>query len=301
MNAAGGHRGHARAAGFMLVSTMLFGLMTICIRYASQHMHAFEVAFVRSFFGMLFALPLLLRTGLGILRTSKLPLYFLRCVIGLGSMLCGFWAIAHMPLAQAVAISYSTPIFITIGAVLVLHEIVRARRWTAVLIGFIGVLVIVRPGAAGFSPVSLIALAAAVLSAAVTIAIKVISRTEAADDIVIFTTLIWSVLSLIPALFVWTWPDLAGWIWGGLAGLVGTLAHITWTRALKIGDASALTPISFTQLPLVALLAWWLFGETIDRWTVGGALVIFASTAYIAHREMVVAQRPRAAGDPRPA
>jgi drug/metabolite transporter (DMT)-like permease len=295
------HRGHARATLFMLVSTMLFGLMTICIRYASQHMHAFEVAFVRSFFGMLFALPLLLRTGLGILKTSKLPLYFLRCVIGLGSMLCGFWAIANMPLAQAVAISYSTPIFITIGAVLVLHEVVRARRWTAVLFGFIGVLIIVRPGAAGFAPASLVALSAAVLSAAVTIAIKVISRTEAADDIVIFTTIIWAVLSLIPALFVWTWPDLAGWVWGGLAGLIGTLAHLTWTRALKISDASALTPISFTQLPLVALLAWWLFGETIDRWTVGGAMVIFVSTAYIAHREMVVAHRQRPRSSPRPA
>jgi drug/metabolite transporter (DMT)-like permease len=170
-----------------------------------------------------------------------------------------------------------------------------------VLFGFIGVLIIVRPGAAGFAPASLVALSAAVLSAAVTIAIKVISRTEAADDIVIFTTIIWAVLSLIPALFVWTWPDLAGWVWGGLAGLIGTLAHLTWTRALKISDASALTPISFTQLPLVALLAWWLFGETIDRWTVGGAMVIFVSTAYIAHREMVVAHRQRPRSSPRPA
>ncbi|MGP1664620.1 MAG: EamA family transporter, partial [Rhodanobacter sp.] len=103
-------------------------------------------AFFRSAFGALFALPLLYLHGLSLLRTPRLSFYVVRCVIGIGSMLAGFWAIVNLPLAQAVALSYSSPLFVTIGAVLFLGEVVRARRWSAVVAGFIGVLVIVRPG-----------------------------------------------------------------------------------------------------------------------------------------------------------
>jgi drug/metabolite transporter (DMT)-like permease len=190
-----------------------------------------------------------------------------------------------------VAISYSTPIFITIGAVLVLREVVRARRWTAVALGFLGVMIIVRPGTEGFSGASLVALVAAIASAMVAISIKVLSRSEPADAIVLYTTLIWVPMSLLPALFVWVWPSPAGWLWGALAGLFGTAAHWFWTRALREGDASALTPISFLQLPVVAALAWWLFAETPDPFTFAGSAVIFLSTVYIARREAMLAKR----------
>ena len=119
-----------RAVGLMVASTVLFGLMAVCIRLASSQLHPFEIAFFRNLFGFAFTLPLLARHGWGILRTDKLSLYFLRCCIGIVSMLAGFWAIVHLPLAQAIALSYSAPIFVTIGAVLVLGEIVRARRRT---------------------------------------------------------------------------------------------------------------------------------------------------------------------------
>lgn len=277
--------GMARAVALMVVSSVLFGCMAITIRLASHQLHAFEIAFFRNFFGFVFALPLLARSGLGVLKTNKLPLYFLRCCIGIVSMLSGFWALVHLPLAQAVALTYSTPLFVTIGAVLVLGEVVRARRWTAVLVGFIGVLVIVRPWGHAFSTAALVALLAAAMSASVAISIKFLSRTEAPDAIVIWTTMIWVPLSLVPALFVWQWPDPWSWLWVVLAGGFGTVAHMAWTRALKIGDASALTPISFVQLPIVALLAWMLFDETLDRWTALGSAIIFASNIYIARRE----------------
>ena len=120
-----------RAVGLMVVSTLMFGLMAVVIRLASRQLHPFEIAFFRNFFGLMFALPLLARHGLGIFRTTKLSLYFMRCVLGIIAMLSGFWAIVNLPLAQAISLSYSTPLFVTIGAVLVLGEIVRARRWTA--------------------------------------------------------------------------------------------------------------------------------------------------------------------------
>ena len=282
----------------MIGSALLFALMVITIRLASQHMHAFEVAFLRNLFGLAFALPLLIRASPGFFKTNKLPLYFVRCAIGTVSMLCGFWAVAHLPLAQAVAISYSTPIFITIGAVLVLHEVVRARRWSAVGIGFIGVLIIVQPGSPNFTAGSLVALTAALASAAVAISIKILARTEPANAIVLYTTLIWVPMSLVPALFVWVWPSPMGWLWGALTGLLGTAAHLLWTRALRSAEASALTPLSFIQLPIVAVLAWWLFAETLDQYTLIGSAVIFVSTAYIAHREARLARIKSAAASP---
>ena len=276
---------------FMVASTVLFGAMAVCIRLASSQLHPFEIAFFRNLFGFVFTFPLLFRHGWGILRTDKLPLYFLRCCIGIVSMLAGFWAIVHLPLAQAVALSYSTPIFVTIGAVFVLGEVVRARRWTAVIIGFIGVLVLMHPGTDSFNFASLIAVLAAVMSASVAISIKFLSRTEKADAIVIYTTMIWVPLSLVPALFYWTQPTGITWLWIVLSGFLGTTAHMCWTRALTLADASLLTPISFLQVLVVGGFGYFLFGESVDRWTVAGAAIIFGSNVYIAHREARLARR----------
>jgi drug/metabolite transporter (DMT)-like permease len=279
------------AVGFMVCSAAMFACMAVMIRLASSQLHAFEIAFFRNFFGFVFALPLLLHHGMGILKTDKLHLYIGRCLIGIVSMLCGFYAIVHLPLAKAVTISYSTPLFVTILAVLFLGEMVRLRRWTAVGLGFIGVLVIMRPGADTFDANTLVALTAAVLSAIVAISIKVLSRTEKPDAIVLWTTMLWVPLSLVPALFVWTWPTGWTWAWIIAAGFFGTAGHMAWTRALKRGDASMLTPISFMQVPIVAVLAWWLFDETVTAWTAAGAAIIFVANAYIAHREAQVASR----------
>jgi drug/metabolite transporter (DMT)-like permease len=282
---------HARAALLMLGSTLFFALMVVAIRLASATLHTFEIAFFRNFFGLVAALPLLLRHGPGLLRTTQLPRYFVRCLVGVVSMFCGFWAIGHLPLAQAVSLSYSTPIFVTIAAVIFLHEQVRARRWTAVVLGFIGVLVIVRPGTGDFTAGTLVAVTAALLSGIVSIQIKQLSYTEPADRIVLFTTAIWVPMSLLPALAVWEWPQGITWLWVVAAGFLGTGGHMLWTRALKLGDVSALTPISFMQLPVVAIFGYLLFDEAVDRWTAIGAGIIFTANAYIAHREARLARR----------
>jgi drug/metabolite transporter (DMT)-like permease len=292
-----------RAALLMLGSTLAFGMMAVAIRLATADVPTQEVAFFRNGFGLLALLPILLRPGHAPLRTRQLPRYFLRSVIGLGSMLCGFWALGHLPLTQAVSLSYSTPLFVTIAAVLWLDETVRMRRWAAVIIGFLGVLVIVRPGSADFTPGTLIAVLAAVLSALVAIQIKQLTRVDSADTVVFYTYVFWVPLSLIPALFVWVWPSGITWLWLVATGVFGTLGQLLWTRALRLGEVSALTPISFMQLPLVALFGWWLFDESLDRWTVIGAGIILASNAYIAHREAMLARRaatqsPTAAAKP---
>ncbi|KFN50072.1 hypothetical protein P873_00840 [Arenimonas composti TR7-09 = DSM 18010] len=274
----------------MVAGTVSFGLMAVAIRLASAQLHAFEIAFFRAFFGLAFVLPLLLRHGPGLMRTRRLGFYVMRCAIGMVSMLAGFWAIVHLPLAQAVAISYSTPLFVTLGAVVFLGEVVRARRWTAVLIGFAGVLVIMRPGAASFSAGSLVALLAALASANAAISIKFLSRSEHPDAIVIWTTLLWVPMAALPAVLVWVTPTGITWLWIVLAGALGSGGHMLWTRALKLADASLLTPISFLQILVVGVFGWWLFDEAVDRWTCAGAAIIFAANIYIARRETRLAR-----------
>src|SRR6185312_7175628 len=192
----------SRAVLLMLASASLFALMAVSIRLASAQLHPFRITFFRSTFGALFALPLLVGPGWSLLRTPRFGFYVMRCVLGMGGMLAGFWAIVNLPLAEAVALSYSSPLFVTIGAVIFLGEVVRRRRWTAVIAGFIGVLVIVRPGSAAFAPGSMVALLAAGLTGAVTISIKSLTGSEPADRIVLLTTLLWVPLSLPAALSV---------------------------------------------------------------------------------------------------
>lgn len=282
-----------RAALLMLGSTLAFGLMAIAIRYATRYVPTQEVAFFRNAFGLLAMLPMLIRPGSAPLKTQQLPRYFLRSAIGLASMLCAFWAIGHLPISQAISLSYSTPLFVTIAAVLWLGETVRMRRWAAVIIGFIGVLIIVRPGSTSFTPGTLVAVGAAVLSSLVAIQIKQLTRIDSADTVVFYTYVFWVPLSLVPALFVWVWPTGLAWVWLVATGVLGTLGQLLWTRALRLGEVSALTPISFMQLPLVSLLGWLLFNETLDRWTVIGAGIILGANAYIAHREAVLARRAK--------
>jgi drug/metabolite transporter (DMT)-like permease len=107
---------------------------------------------------------------------------------------------------------------------------------------------------------------------------------------VLYTTLLWVPMSLVPALMVWQWPSGITWLWLVLAGLFGTVAHLCWTRALHLGDASMLTPISFLQVLIVGIFGWWLFDEAIDGYTVAGALIVFASSVFIAYRETRLAK-----------
>jgi drug/metabolite transporter (DMT)-like permease len=275
----------ARAALLMLASTMFFGLMAVLIRIVSSKLPTVEIAFFRNALGLLALLPILLRSGAS-LRTRQLPKYFIRGSIGIASMLAGFWAIGHLPLSQAISLSYSTPLFVTIAAVVWLGERVRRRRWAAVIVGFIGVLVIVQPGSSGFTSASLVAVLASVLSAIVAIQIKQLSHVDPPDTIVFYTYVFWVPLSFFPALFVWHWPEGITWLWLVCIGLCGTGGQLLWARALSIGEVSALTPISFMQLPLVSVAGYLLFDESISRWTMIGAAIIFAANAYIAHREV---------------
>ena len=287
----------ARGAVWMVMSGASFAILTALIRHASADLHPFELVFFRSLFGLLFMLPWFLRTGLRGLRTRRPGLHGVRALSGLAAMLCWFSAVALMPVAEVTALSFTTPLFATLGAVLFLGETVRRRRWTATAVGFAGAMIILRPGAEAFGVPALLALSAAAMMAISVLLVKVLSRTETASTVVLYMGLLMTPLALVPALFVWTMPSPQLWVWMVLMGLAGTAGHLTLVRAFAAADASAVLPFDFSRLIFAAFLGYAFFAERPDVWTWVGAAVIFAATLYTAHRETRLGRAVRPASE----
>jgi drug/metabolite transporter (DMT)-like permease len=278
-----------QAMGWMLLAGATGGLMNVVIRTGAAELDPLEVVFFRNLFALVFLLPWIATSGAAMLRTRKIGFYTLRALVAFISMVTWFTGIALVPLSTATALNFTAPLFATMGAALVLKEKVRARRWSAIAAGFVGVVVILRP----FGPVdanTLLILLSAATAAMGSITVKFLLRTETPAAIVTYMVLYLTPVSLIPALFVWTWPSPEMWGWMVLLGLFGVAAHFCMARALSVADASAVAPFEFMRLPYAALLGWIFFGETTDAWTWVGAAIIAGSSAYVAHREAKLAR-----------
>src|SRR6516164_2770973 len=274
-----------RAALWIVLSGICSVMMNVLIRIAAQGLHPFEVAFFRCLFGLVFVLPWIVKSGPALWPNRMAGFYLLRASIGLVSMATWFYGITVVPLATATAVNFTAPLFATLAAALILQEDVRFRRWSAVVLGFVGVLVIMRPGSARIDANLLILLLSAAPGAMNNITVKFLSRSERPSTIVAFFMIYLTPLSLIPAFFVWRWPDLS--TFGALVGLgcLGTIAHISVARALAAADASACAPFEFARLPFAALIGFLWFGEVTNLWTWIGAAIIAGSSVYVAHRE----------------
>ena len=269
----------------MIVALFMFTLMGICIRLSAEHLPVIEVVFFRNFLAVLILLPLVARVGFGTLYMRRPKLFFLRAAINAVGMFCGFTALTLIPLAQMTALSFTTPLFVTIGAVLFLGEVIRARRIAAICVGFLGTLIILQPGVVDVTFGALLALISALTIAMASLIVKVLTRSESQHAIVTWMVVMQAPLALIPSLWVWQWPDLLTWgfLWG--MALSGTIAHLCFTRAFSLVDITALQPLEFIKLPFAVILAWVVFAELPGLWTFVGGAVIFASTVYITRRE----------------
>jgi drug/metabolite transporter (DMT)-like permease len=277
----------------MLLAALLFSGLNTTVRLASTQVPVLEVMFFRNFFNLVFMLPWLFRIGLGALRTERLGLHALRSGFGLTSMFLQFTALSLMPLAEATALSFSTPLFATIGVALIVGEKVRARRWIAIAVGFVGVLIMLRPGIEAVSLPALMMLTGSMIVGGGFTCVKLLSRTESPNVMVLYMGLFMAPVSLIPALFVWVWPSPLGWLYLIAVGTCATLAHLCFNRAFAAADASAVLPFDYTRLLIVAFFGFLLFGEMPSIWTWIGAGTIVAANIYIAQREAARAREER--------
>jgi drug/metabolite transporter (DMT)-like permease len=194
-------------------------------------------------------LPFAIGAGWGVLRTSQLKLHVVRGVAGSVAMMCGFYALTHLSLADATAITFTTPLFLTVLAALVLHETVRWRRWSATALGFLGVLVMLRPGEGVLELAALVALFGAACIATVRLVIKRLAATDGALTIIVWFGRVSTTVSAVPAALVWRTPTLLEL---GLLVLLGCLASLTQVfmiRGYRAGEASALAPFEYVRLP----------------------------------------------------
>ncbi len=282
--------GPIRGAILATTASAFFAGMIGCIRTLADELPPIEIVLFRNLFSFICMVPWLAMSGLSVMRTSHQKLYLGRSIVGFTSMCLWFTGVAYLPLNESTALSFTAPLFASLGAVIFLGEVIRLRRWTATIIGFLGTMIILRPGFAELTWAQGIILASTVTSGINTVMVKQLTRTESPNAIVTYMTLYALPFSMIAAAFVWVTPPLHTWPYILMLGGFATIGHLCLTRAFVCMDATSVVALDFSRLPFVALIAWLAFDETPDFWTWIGAAVIVSAVVYISHREAVVAR-----------
>ena len=277
----------------MIASTVLFAMMHVMIRYLSDQLHPFQIAFFRNLFGLMVFLPIIWRHGPGLFRTQRLPMHGVRALFNVVAMLSFFYALSVAPLARVTSLSFTAPLFAAVLSVLLLGERFRLRRWSAIVVGFIGTLVILRPGVIPIDTGSILTLISSIFWACTMIVIKHLARTESSLTITGYMSLTMSVLSFGPALYVWINPTMNALVWLMAIALTGTVAQIAFAQSLKEAETTAVMPFDFLKLVWVSIFGAMIFSEIPDMLTWAGAIIVFAAGFYIAWREH---QAERSAG-----
>ncbi len=281
-----------RGAVWMVAASTCFAIVTVLVKSLGTDLHPFVIVFFRSLFGVTVILPFLIRRGFSIFHTRRPGLHLIRLACSSISITAAFYAITHMPLAAAVSLSFTRPLFMILLAVLLLGEVVRWRRGLATLVGFGGVVIMLGPTGMIFESAAFSALLSA---AAISGALAVI-RQQAAEDGPI-TLMAWYAFGLVittavPALPVWQTPHGMQWLYLLAVGVFSSAGQYLLIRAFSIGEATVMNPIDYVQIILAAMFGFLLFHEVPSIWTGVGAVIIVASTLYILFRESRVKQTP---------
>jgi drug/metabolite transporter (DMT)-like permease len=276
--------GNARGSLWLLAAGLFATVMVTGIKFVGQRLPVLEILFFRQMFVFVLLSPVLIREFPAPFRTKRLKLHLFRCAFSIVAMTTGFTAIVHLPLAEATAISFSRAMFATLLAIVVLKEVVGIRRWSATIIGFIGVIVIVRPSPDGINEYALLALISAGLVACNLIITKSLSTTERPSTIMAYQAGILTIAYAIPAWWLWTQPTLSE-----LALIVGiailmSIAQYCMIRGYKEAEASAAQPLEYVRLIYAAAIGFVVFAEVPTAWTWAGAVVIIGSSIYTMRR-----------------
>ena len=281
----------AKAALLMLSAMLAFSMMSVFVRLSAAQLHSFEVAFFRNFLAVLMFVPLIIRMGPQMLRSAQPKLHLIRAGLGAMAMMSFFTALTLIPLAETTALGFASPFFATLGAILFLGERIRLHRSLALIVGFIGVMVVLRPGYVEISLGASLMLLSALLIGITAVLVKKLSATDAPEAIAIWMVVLQTPLTFIAALFVWQWPSAETFGWLLCLAFAGTIGHLCWTRAMAIAEVSQLQPFEFAKLPFVAIVAFFAFSEVPTVWVWIGGAIIFSANAYITHREARLARK----------
>jgi drug/metabolite transporter (DMT)-like permease len=283
-----------QAAAWTLLASICVVSFTAIGKHLTAELPIPMITFFRSLLGIFILAPWFMQVGLAGLTTRQFPLLVARGINTLLGLYCVFAAVSLMPLADVVAIMYSKPIFASLAAVLILREVMYGARWRAILLGFIGMLLIIRPGFAELNLGVLYALGAMAAGAFTIISVKFLTRTEPPDRIVAYTVMVMIVGSAVPAILHWVTPSWEQFLWLAALGALATGFQQCMARALAAADATVVLPFEFMRLVTAVILGYVFFGEIADIWTWAGGIVIFGAALYVvraeAHRRLSTSQ-----------
>lgn len=271
--------------GMMLLWAVTFTVAMSFAKILSGNIHNLIILFLRCFFGFLFFIPFVAKKGIKSAQTHRLALHGLRVALTCTAMLCTYHAYRHLPLATASVIGFTSPLFTMVFAFLFLGEHVSYKKWAATLIGYLGVLVILRPFSFQLNNTLYVALLANVLASGSTITIKKLSSTESTITMMFYTNIATFFLSAIAVLWVWQIPELKDILILACIGLAGTLSQFFYIEALKLGKPSFLSPFEYTRLCFAIFAGSMFFHESLDRWSLIGALIIILATFSLSRLE----------------
>lgn len=267
-----------KGALLLTLSCLLFAIMGVLIRSISSSVNTETIVFTRNFFGLLLFLPIILKKGLHSFQTAIYPLHFLRAAVGVAAMYCFFYAIAHLPLADAMLFTYAAPVFTPVIAYLWLKEAISARTYLAVAVGFAGVCLVIKPGSGVIaSQDALIGLAACVLAAMAYVSVRRLSRSETAQIIVFFYCLNASLLSALPLFFNWQAVSIEHLAYLLAIAILATASQLFLSRAYSLAPAGRIGPVSYSAIFYAGLLAWLLWDEIPDIYSLLGIVLVVIS------------------------
>ena len=278
-----------RGALWLTIGTLFFAVNDAFVKVLGESLHPIQMGFFRYVIGFVLLSPMFIRAGWGGLRTDRHALHAVRAICGVIGQVGVYYAVVHLLLADATAIAFSRPLFVTLLAILMLGEAVGWRRWAATLVGFTGVLIMIRPGHGELDPAWMVALGSSFLLGLGMILIRRLAMTEPANRI-LFHYHVWGIAMFVgPAIWVWQTPVGTEWLFLLLIGVLTTAAMFCVVHALVVGEASIVGPMEYIRLVYAALIGYFLFAELPSNWTWVGAAFIIGSAIYIARREATAA------------
>ena len=272
---------------FLIIISIIFGtLMGTFIKLAQEELNVFTTGFLRFFFGFLIIIPYILKTKFEVFSTKNLKIHILRSALNLPAMLLGFAALAMLPLEKMTAIHFIVPIIVTILAVIFLKEKIYLYRSIALVMGFLGMLIILRPGIIDISIGIYMALISSLIWSVVIILTKKVSKDDSAITILSHQYVYMSLFSFPLVIYFWDQPNLKTIIFILCAAISGTILHIALNHAYKLVDVTMTQPYSFLGLVVSSIIGYFVFSDKPDFYTWLGASVIFCGVLLISYREL---------------
>ena len=276
--------GNIRGSIIILIASLISVIMSSLIKHVGQTIPVIEILFFRQIMVLIIISPVIFKNRATVFRSNIYGMHLLRASLSIFAMYLGFTAVVNMPLAEVTAISFARILFTTILAILFLSEVIGLRRWTSIIIGFIGVLVIIRPDPDNINIYALMAVTSALFVSAVQIILRKLSQIDKPSTILVFHSVSITLVMAIPTYIQWVMPSVDEMIFIVMIGSLMSLMQWMFIQALKVGEAAAIAPMEYVRLLYAGVIGIVFFAETPTVWTLSGAAIIVGSTLYTMRR-----------------